>query len=112
MNIEHSNGTIPQPVNEAAHSEPLPDFSDPTYSRRALDALRVEYRRNQRNAALAMAGVLLLLVGYFVAAASAPVSPLAAAVAEVLSIVIYFVAGFTIGLAVRHSVERPRRSHR
>lgn len=111
MFIEHDNTSPTQPAADD-HREPLPDFTDPTYSNRTMAALRAERRRNERNTALAMAGVLLLAVGYFVAASSALVSPLADTIARTLAIVIYLVAGLVVGMALRSTVERRKRSRR
>lgn len=112
MFIEHDNTSPTQPAADD-HREPLPGFlTDPTYARRTMAELRAEQRRNERNAALAMAGVLLLAVGYFVAAASAPVSPLADTIAGALATVIYLTAGLIIGMALRSTVERRKRSRR
>lgn len=107
MFIEHDNTSPTQPAADD-HREPLPNFD----AARTMAELRAEHRRNERNAALAMAGVLLLAVGYFVAAASAPVSPLADTIAGALATVIYLTAGLIIGMALRSTVERRKRSRR
>ncbi|MGD9752131.1 MAG: hypothetical protein AB7W59_14160 [Acidimicrobiia bacterium] len=97
MNIEHSNGTIPQPVTETNHSISLPEFDPPVYRGRTLTDLRAERQRINRRFGLAAAVLLAIAVGYFVAAAFAPTVALADIAADVLAAVIYLCGGFSMG---------------
>jgi len=104
MFIEHDNTTNTQPAADTG--------SEPTRKPSPLAELRAQHRRNERTAALAIAGVLLLTIGYFVAAAAAPTSPTADVIARTLAVVIYLVAGLVIGMALRGTVESRKRARR
>ena len=104
MFIEHDNNTDTQPAASAG--------SEPTRTPRPLAELRAEYRRNERKTAAQIGGVLLLMSCYFVAALAASTSATADVIARTLAVVIYLVAGLTMGMALRSTVERRKRARR
>lgn len=111
MTIETHTSPSVQEIN-GTDLRPDHEFAQPGSYTVTLESIRAARRRNDRDALLGLTLIAALMIGYFVAAAAAPTSPLAGTIARGLAVVIYLSGAASLGWALGMRIVARRRGRR